>query len=308
MPSPRDPAFPFPDFIDNTARSMFACCPQKWVYGSLHSIGPKETSIHLHAGAAFATGLEVSRKSFFNLGLSSAASIKLGCEAFIAAWGDYEEPEDTNKSRDRMLEALLEYFSEYPLDTNPVKPIPTHSGEHAIEFSFSVPLPIKHPVTGNPLSYQGRFDMLASYNDAAFAVDEKTASQLGTQWMMQWDLDSQFTGYCWAARQYGYPVAGAIIRGISILKTKFGHAQAIIYRPDWQLERWYQNLLHNIEQMISYWRLANEGGFIPQALDKSICGMYGGCSYRRLCLSPNPEQWIAADFAPRHWNPLDKSH
>lgn len=299
--------FAFPDFIDNTARSMFVSCPQKWVYGSLYAVGPREVSVHLHAGAAFATGLEIARKEFFDNSKSPDLSVKLGCEAFLAAWGDYEAPEDSNKSKDRMLEAIIEYFTEYPLDSNPVKPILIGDSRHAIEFTFSVPLPIKHPETGDPLCYQGRFDMLADYNDARFAVDEKTASQLGTQWMMQWDLDSQFTGYCWAAGQYGYPVAGAIIRGISILKAKYGHAQAIIYRPQWQLDRWYENLLWDVQEMIKTWERANSSGFIPMALDKSLCGMYGGCAYRKLCLSPNPEAWITADFAPRHWNPLAKA-
>ena len=298
--------FHFPEFIDNTARSMFVSCPQKWVYGSLHSIGPKEVSVHLHAGAAFATGLEFSRKAFFDEGKDVAPSIKAGCEAFLEAWGDYEAPEASNKSKDRMLEALLEYFTEYPLETNPVKPILIGERKHAIEFTFSVPLPINHPETGNPLCYQGRFDMLADYNGARFAVDEKTASQLGSQWMMQWDLDSQFTGYCWAAGEYGYPVAGAIIRGISILKSKYGHAQALIYRPQWQLDRWYANLIWDVEQMLRLHDQVNNGGFIPMALDKSICGMYGGCSYRKLCLSPSPDSWIESDFAPRHWNPVAK--
>jgi len=297
---------PFPEFIDNTFRSMFAHCPQKWIYGAVHAIGPKDTSIHLHAGGAFASGLEFARKAFFDENRPVAESIKIGVAAFLEAWGDFPDPEDGNKTRERMLDALLEYFQEYPLDANPVKPIKTFDGKHAIEFTFSVPLPIKHPVTGNPLLYQGRFDMLAAYNDANFAVDEKTASQLGAQWQNQWDLDSQFTGYCWAAKQFGYPVAGAIIRGISILKTKFGHAQALIYRPDWQLDRWYENLLWDINQMILFWERYNDGKFVPMAIDKAICGQYGGCAYRRLCMSPNPIQWIEADFAPRTWNPCAK--
>lgn len=297
---------PFPELIDNTSRSMFVSCPQKWVYGNLRNLASKEPSIHLHAGGAFAFGLETSRKAFFNEGKSETEAIKLGCEAIIQFWGDFTAPEDSAKSLPRLVEALLEYFTEYPLDANPIKPLKNSDGSHAIEFTFSVPLPIKHPVTGNPLVYAGRFDMLAEYNGTLFAVDEKTASQLGAQWMNQWELDSQFTGYCWAAQQYGYPVGGAILRGISFLKTKFGHAQAIVYRPEWVINRWYANLIWDIEQMIELWNRARESRFIPQALDKAICGNYGGCAYKRLCETQNPEAWIDADFVPRTWNPLHK--
>jgi hypothetical protein len=81
MPSP----LPFPEFIDNTFRSMFAHCPQKWIYGAVHNIGPKETSIHLHAGGAFASGLEMARKAFFDEGASPEASIKAGVSGFLEA-------------------------------------------------------------------------------------------------------------------------------------------------------------------------------------------------------------------------------
>lgn len=298
---------PFPELIDNTSRSMFVSCPQKWVYGNLRNLTSKSPSIHLHAGGAFAHGLEMTRKMFFDEGLTEAKSLKIGTEALINFWGDFEAPEDSPKNLPRLIEALMEYFTEYPLESNPIKPMKVNNGtHHAIEFTFSVPLPVNHPVTGNPLMYAGRFDMLAEYNGTLFAVDEKTTSQLGTQWMSQWEMDSQFTGYCWAAQQYGYPVGGAIVRGISFLKTKFGHAQAIVYRPQWIIDRWYQNLIWDINQMINLWKWANEEGFIPSALDKSICGNYGGCAYKRLCESPNPEAWVEMDFAPRTWNPLHK--
>jgi hypothetical protein len=42
------------------------------------------------------------------------------------------------------------------------------------------------------------------------------------------------------------------------------------------------------------------------ALDKAICGQYGGCAYRKLCMSQNPDQWIEIDFSPRNWNPCAK--
>lgn len=189
------------------------------------------------------------------------------------------------------------------METDIIKPFRLANGKSAVEFTFAIPLPnVRHSVTGDPILYGGRFDMLAERDGVLFVEDDKTASQLGSQWNRNWTLDSQFTGYCWAARDFGYPVAGAIIRGLSILKKGFGHAQAITYRPDWQIERWLQSTEHTVRLMIAYW----EQNFFPLALDKHACNSYGGCGFSQLCESPNPESWIEMNYEPRVWNPLAK--
>jgi hypothetical protein len=296
------PHFPFPEFIDNSARSTFRKCPLNWAYAYGRLLGSKTPNVHLHAGGAFAFGLETCRKKFFDEGLDAVTAEMLGAQALLEYYGDFECPESSAKTSARMLGAYAEYWLEYPLEANPVKPLKLATGKHAIEFTFSIPLPIRHPVTGNPLLYAGRFDMLGEMDKTLFAVDEKTASQLGQQWMNNWALDAQFTGYIWAARQFGYPVAGAIIRGVSILKEKYGHAQAITYRSDYQIDRWYENLCHDVSLMIEYWKAQ----WYPSALDKAACNSYGGCSFKGPCDSPNPELWIEQSFARREWNPLHK--
>src|SRR3990172_5087025 len=102
-------------------------------------------------------------------------------------------------------------------------------GEFGIEFSFAAAIPeVKHPETGDPILFCGRFDQLAEYNKMLFVEDEKTTTSLGEQWRNNWDLDSQFTGYVWGAKQFGLPVVGAIVRGIGLLKTKTTHQEVIV--------------------------------------------------------------------------------
>lgn len=298
-----NPTLPFPQLIDNSALSSFKKCPRDWYYSSLRAITSQGGNIHLHAGGAYAAGLEAARKAFYTHGLPSDEAIAQGMNAFIRFWGEFEAPENAAKSFDRMLLALLEYFEQYPMETDIVKPYSPDGGKsHAIEFSFAIPLDIRHPQTNDPILYGGRFDMLAQREDALFVEDDKTASQLGAQWNRNWDLDAQFTGYCYAAKSYGLPVAGAIIRGLSILKGGYGHAQAIIYRPQWMIDQWLETTTHYIKLMIAYW----EQGLYPQAFDKHSCNSYGGCGYTKLCSSPNPEGWIAQYYEPRVWNPLAK--
>lgn len=297
------PPFPFPELVDNSALSSFKKCATDWYYGTLRSITRKGGNIHLHFGGAYAAGLEAGRKAFYDDGISEDDALVIALGAATCFWGDFEPPEDATKTYERLIGAICEYFSQYPLTTDIVRPHRLANGKSAVEFTFSVPLPnVRHPVTGNPILYGGRFDMLAERDGVLFVEDDKTASQLGAQWLRNWTLDAQFTGYCWAARDFGYPVAGAIIRGLSILKKGYGHAQAITYRPDWQIERWLTSTEHTVRLMIAYW----EQGFFPLALDKHSCNSYGGCGYSQLCESPSPESWIELNYEPRVWNPLQK--
>lgn len=294
---------PFPELVDNTALSSFKKCPQDWYNSVLRNLGSKGGSVHLHFGGAYAAGLEAGRKAYYDQALPPDEAVAQALHAATMYWGQYDPPEDTAKTYPRLLLALCEYFEQYPLETEKLRPFVLANGKSAVEFTFALPIPgIFHPTTGQPLLYGGRFDMLCEYDNALFVEDDKTASQLGSQWMRNWLLDSQFTGYCWAAREFGYPVAGAITRGLSILKTGFGHAQSITYRPDWQIDRWLALLQHNVRLMIAYW----QQGFYPYALDKHSCNSYGGCAYHQLCESPNPEQWVALNYEPRNWNPLLK--
>lgn len=293
---------PFPELVDNSAISSFRKCPTDWYYSSLRAITGKGGNIHLHAGGAYAAGLEVARKAFYDEGLSEELAIIEGYKALTNYWGDFEEPEGSAKSYDRIAHALIEYFCQYPMAEDIIKPFRNALGKSCVEFNFSIPIDVAHPVSGNPILYGGRFDMLAERQGVLFVEDDKTASQLGAQWNRNWILDSQFTGYCFAARRFGYPVAGAIIRGLSILKNGFGHAQAIVYRPDWQVDRWYENLCKTVEDMIRAW----DSNRYLMTLDKSACNSYGGCGYHKLCESPEPERWIEFDYEPRIWSPLAK--
>ena len=61
---------PFPAYLDNTAISDYKRCPTLWQYGSLHKLTRPGKSVHLHAGACFATGLEATRRGFHEYGLT----------------------------------------------------------------------------------------------------------------------------------------------------------------------------------------------------------------------------------------------
>ena len=294
---------PFPSVIDSSLMSHFRACPRAAFLESFLHFKPRTRSVHLHAGGAYARGLEVARLAFYDQGASEQDAIAVGLGALIEAYGDFECPPDSAKSLERMCGAFQFYFDHYPMASDSLKPARLPGGRLGVEFSFAEPLDIEHPETGEPLIYCGRFDMIGDYAGQIFGEDDKTASQLGPSWAKQWDLRSQFTAYTWGARRNGIAMDGFMVRGVSILKTKYDTQQAITYRPTWMIDRWYEQTLRDLQRMIGMW----EAGSFDYNLDES-CNGYGGCQFRRVCLAEPEKQmnWLRQDFERRAWDPVTR--
>lgn len=292
---------PFPAVWDASMLSSLRSCPQKFALQYLTHWKPKNESIHLHAGAAFAKGLEVVRESFYAQGLSPEASVEAGLGALLKAYGTFECPPDSAKSAERMAGALEFYFDRWRLGFDPATPA-RFGSKLGIEFSFAQPLPVLHPETAEPLMYCGRADQICDFAGGVFIEDDKTASQLGASWARQWDLRSQFSGYAWAARSAGLRVDGVLVRGISILKTKYDCAEAVSYRPEWQVERWLAQTVRDIERARRCW----EEGYWDWSLDHA-CTEYGGCIFRQVCLLQDPLPVLELNFEKKRWDPLTRT-
>ena len=290
----------FPDYLDSSMLSTFKACPEKFFKTYVCDWKPRETSVHLHAGGAFAKGIEISRRSFYEMNFDRDTSIAKGLEALMLAYGDFQCPADSAKSLERMSAAFEFYWDNYALNHEDAYPVLMPGGKRAIEFSFAHPLPVNNPATGQPLLYCGKMDAVLNYGGNVLICDEKTTTALGPTWSRKWDLRGQFIGYCWAAREAGIRVDGALVRGIAILKTKFDTQQAIIMHADWQLNRWYEELLDQIALMKIYWQRRRW----PHSYDDS-CADYGGCAFREICTSQNEEPWLETYFEKRRWNPVE---
>jgi hypothetical protein len=290
----------FPLVWDSTMIAALDSCQHKARLEFMEHWKPKAPSVHLHAGAAFARGLEIARRRFYEEGVSAEDAVARGLGALLEAYGDFD-PAGSPKTRERMAGALEFYFDRYPLESDAAQPVLLPSGRRAIEFSFANALPIDHPVTGDPLIYAGRSDAISTWGSAGvFVQDEKTTQALGESWTRQWDLRGQFTGYCWGAQGI-VPVQGVLVRGISILKTKYDTVELVTYRPQWQIDRWLKQVCHKLLRAMDAWR----AGEWEMSLDHA-CTEYGGCIFRQTCLSQDPTPWLEANFERRNWNPLTR--
>lgn len=291
----------FPHIIDSSMLSHLRSCPMKFFREYVQHWKPKGPSIHLHAGAAYASGLEAARRAYYEQGMSVEASEAVGLVELRRSYGDFECPPSVNKTIEYMVGAMQYYFSRYPLDNDPATPATLPGGSLGIEFSFAEPLPIAHPVTGDPLIFSGRSDMIVNFASGLYILDDKTSSQLGPQWNKQWDMRGQFSGYCWAARQPGLelPVSGVLVRGLGILKSEYKTDQALTYRSPWEIQRWYDQTCWDIEDAITMFRSDRWRYNLDEA-----CNAFGGCLFKSPCKSQNPDSWLSNDFEQRVWDPL----
>lgn len=303
----------FPTHIDNTMLSLYKACPYKFWLQQLRGIQSPSLSIHLHFGGVFAAACEVTRKRFYLHGDDAEEAISWGEEYILKNFGDWDEDEVDVKTINNCLWAFSDYFrSAYPLDFDRFVPYRESAvGKPNVEFSFAIPLPVSHPETGDPLMYTGRCDAIVADKNAfsniwdateLWTMDEKTTKQMGSQWAKQWRLRGQFIGYTWAARQYGLPAAGTIVRGICVYKKnppKFEQALVSFHKS--VIQRWYDQMILTANQMIYDW-MTNTW---KQDFGDS-CSAYGGCSYLSMCEIEDPEPFFRAKFTERRWDPLKR--
>lgn len=317
---------PFPRYVDNSMLDAFKTCPQKAFKSHFEHWKPREPSVDLHAGKAYASGLEVARRAFYERGWSVQLSKDAGLDALEHAYGDFECPEYSPKTRARMLEALdFTLGDEWALGADKATPIVLPSGKRGIEFSFAEPLPVDHPETGDPVIFVGRADQIVSFLGGAFVEDDKTTGKsFAYNWADQWELRAQFSGYVWAARRGHIEVDGCLVRGLYIggrskeIKKKCSECgaapgtkhnvfcglkrqQHVTYRQPWEVERWLQQTVRTVGHMIEAWRTAQWDYNLGDA-----CSQYRGCHFLRACKNQRPEAWMPALFVRRRWDPLTR--
>lgn len=322
----------FPDILDSSMLSTYKNCGRRFYLTYLEHLKSKEPNVHLHAGKAFASGIEAARRAFYEgrvayltqdsnghviqdgwrnadeLRGDADGAVAEGLRVLMREYGDFSCPPDSAKSLERTAGALEFYYTSYPLEHDTAVPIEMPGGKRGIEFSFALPLPIKNPDTGDPILYCGRMDAITAFASGHFVTDEKTTTSLGPSWARQWDLRSQFTGYCWATREHGIRCDGVLVRGVSILKTKYDTQQAVSYRPDWQIDRWYSNMLHVVQKLVDeYIDLCQEGVLHDNLFEHNLddaCVAYGNCAFYDACRSEDASSWLVTNFQRKKWNPL----
>jgi hypothetical protein len=120
--------------------------------------------------------------------------------------------------------------------------------------------------------------------------------------LIRYQGKTMITGNCWGAGMQGIKVTGVLVRGVSILKTKYDTLQHTTYRPQWMIDRWLRQTVRDLERLIAQWK----SGEWDYNLDDA-CTAYGGCQFRQVCMAQDPAPWLGMGFERRVWDPLKRT-
>ena len=291
-----------PAHIDSTMINAFRACAQKFWNEYILGLRPGEKSIDLHAGSVFSATLERFCKEVYLNGLDSPAALARAHATFMSQWGDFIiRKEGHPKTPENMWAAVEDYVRVYPPGSDRVQPY--FAGNTAtFEYSFAIPLDFpgfpRHPVSGDPFIYAGRFDLLGKRDGRPVVRDEKTAQRLESNWAEKWDLRSQFLGYCWALQHFGIPCNTVVVRGVIITKTMIRQVEAVKVYPQHLINIWFEQLRRDLIRLVRCWE--------EQYFDYNLgdtCTAYSHCAYIPLCSSPMPQNWYDS-YEVTRWNPL----
>lgn len=295
----------FPEVITSSTRSIFNGCPEKFFYSIVCGLQIRGIpNVHINCGKAYAKALEAFRREYHSSHDYDTAVAK-GLEALIHAFGPHDLPEGETKNFDRTVGAFVEYLVRYPPERDHLKPLIGLLGP-SVEFSFAFEIPgCFHPVTGNPLLYGGTLDQLVEFNSLYFIYDDKTTGAMGPTWKYQWGLRSQFTGYVYGLKN-GMPdiapkVAGAIVRGMCILKENFKSEEIITMRPDWMIERWKKRLVWDVQRMLQCWK---DEYWPTIGEENGECHSFGQCPFTTLCSSQHFENFLDVEYEVVRKDPI----
>jgi len=318
----------FPNSIDSTMLSAYTDCPQKFYIEYCLRLSPQGRSPDLHGGGAVAAGMEATRKAYYLHKLPMSEAVALGFAAFTKYWGDYDPPEKHVKSFINMAHAFTEYFIKWDLDNDDLQPIDLPAGASAIEFTFALPTEVKHPITGDPLLYSGRCDLVGQRNGEVAVVDEKTTKSLGPSFYRKWGMRGQFLGYCYAVNKLGVDCEAAIIRALCIQVTDLKLEEVRVPVPYYKQERWWETTNNKLRELVGRWEWMQDRRTslvrdnyrdrveFNQAQNKvshgcwshafaEACEQYGGCSFKTLCSREYPHLHYGG-YDTRIWDPLAK--
>lgn len=309
--------YELPAHVDSTMMGTFSSCHQKFYDEFGLGLRPAETSVDLHAGGVFSATLERFYREFFRNGVDTPTALGRAYATFTSEWGGFViRKEKHPKTPENMWAAVESYISTYPPRTDSVQPY-FSDNTPSFEFAFAIPLDFpgfpRHPVSGDPFIYTGRFDLFGKLNGSTPCIrDEKTAQRLESNWAEKWDLRAQFLGYCWALQHLGIRCSTVVVRGVIITLKDVRQVEAIKVYPQFLIDRWFDQLRRNLIHLVvchDEYMKRDGDPYRASAFDYNLgesCTAYSHCPFMPLCTSKDPESWYST-YSTKRWNPLNRN-
>jgi RecB family exonuclease len=291
---------------DATSIENYDKCPRYYYYTNIEGYRPSNKSVHLLFGGFYATALEHFYKHLADGMSFEDAQAEIVWEALRSTWlrleidgkvrGGPMAFESSEKTRANLIRTIIwytEFFREDPMNV-----VHLANGKPAVELSFSLNV-------DNGVVLCGHLDRVVEYGGAAYVMDQKTTGQsLSQYYFNQWDTSMQMSLYSFAGGAIlNAPVKGVVIDAAQIAGGFSRFMRGFTLRTDLQLQEWYDEAMHKIEEARHYTREQH----FPRRT--ASCGNYGGCPFRSVCGSdprvrPNI---LAGDFVREaRWDPIQR--
>jgi hypothetical protein len=196
-------------YVDNTLLCSLVCDTKALVrhgYGyTVETEAPK-----LMAGKAAHAAVEAILK-----GGTAEAALAVW-ERDYAAWARERQSPDSNLGAQHTTDIMRAYLTDFTAETLPLLVRPEH-----VEVGFQVPLTADVLPDGSPeFVFYGRFDVFGESRHRPgqwWVLDHKFTGRVDSNYMADYGLDSQLSGYVWAARQQlGRQVVGAYVQAVQL--------------------------------------------------------------------------------------------
>lgn len=300
--------------LDNTILRTTARCSTEVTLRHVHGLTSEEDSAALAAGTAAHEALAVCmRGGVGGLGVFDSLYRQYSHEHKLS-----QDPRLQRLSWENTRAVLARWFEVRPAHTWPFVAIP-----ELVEVAFELPLD-----DAGDFVFTGRLDAIVrdKAHGQLYVLDHKTTGRIDSGWAGAFRLDSQMSGYVWAAQEtLGERVAGVYINGIEFAKLPSSdrkckdhgvqyaecsaeHAKFELLQfdrsPD-QLATWRQtalqlankfaNLKENFGERESLTTVPHEGTFH---------GACRYCQFSEFCAAGRPVNSLDALFIHRPWTPL----
>lgn len=338
-----------PTYVDNTLLTCMAQCDTKTILRHVLGMTSREERAALVSGSAahesmaayFRTGDMKHALVVFEEGepCMQCADFKgltapVGCSRCkgtrrqtpgYRVWSDANLPADDRLRYELLREILQIWYTNHPIARLPFRP-----RAEWVEIGFAYPL-----TDAGDLVFCGRLDAIVEEPDSVAEVrilDNKFTGALDNNFVRNFQMDSQFSGYLWAAqRTLGRKVLGGYVNAISTARlpsdperkcnthkvafaecrTLPDHAKSQIFyvdrTPD-KLESWRQTAVQLGRKFQVLKRAFADRELLPLAQQQGQF-IYKACSWceaHDFCVSGRPTQFLDSLFQYSPWAPYER--
>lgn len=305
-----------PLYIDNSTLKSVARCSTEAVLRYHHDYASREEAAPLKSGFAGHEALAV----WYRGGTKAEAMAKY--EGVYRIWAEENVSPD-----DRLSYSNTSRIMDYWFDTHPVAKFPFKVHPEFVEVGFQVPL-----LADGSIIFVGRMDMIVEDFDGSWFVDDhKFTGRISEQWLKALRVDSQLTGYIWAAQQHtAKPVYGAYITACEFKKlpsdpTRKCKTHATMYdecahlhfdsqligpihRTDYQIEQWHTTAVFLARK---FQDLTKRYGHLKAIHKVRMQGVFHNacawCNFYDFCASGRPLNMIDSFMIKDPWRPFSYS-